>query len=131
MFTAAVWSGNSTRPAPVESHGKETVVGKWLASAVAIALLASSGAHAQSDPVQPVARESHLGSNFTLPTIPKFHSEPLLQDGMIAQKELARDAHVGVGIAPMRGRDIHSVMTEKELVPTHNPGVTFVFRFLG
>lgn len=107
-------------------------MGKWLASAVVIALVASSEAHGQGDHVQAVASpKAHLGSDFILPSIPQFRSEPLLEDGMIAQKELAPNASVGVGLAPMRGRDIHSVMTEKELVPTRNPGVTFVFRFPG
>lgn len=66
-----------------------------------------------------------------LPNVPQFVSQSPLEDGMIAQQELAPNAHVGLGLAPMLGRNIHSVRIEQEPVPTKNPGVTFVLRFPG
>lgn len=66
-----------------------------------------------------------------LSAIPQFNSQSPLRDGMIAQEQVAPNAHVGLGLAPMLGRNIHSVRIEQEPVPTRNPGVTFVLNFSG
>ena len=104
----------------------------WLAAAAAVPLVASSAALAQTALVQPPAPEKpNSASTFKLPPEREFKSESPLQDGMIAEEEVAPDAHLNVGLAPMLGRNIHSLMIERELVPTQNPGVSFVIKFRG
>lgn len=104
----------------------------WLVGAAVVPFIAAFGAHAGTITDQPtLAESSHTQSNFMLPNIPQFNSQTLLQDGMIAQEQLAPNAHVGLGLAPMLGRNIHSVRIEQEPVPTRNPGVTFVLKFPG
>lgn len=104
----------------------------WLAVAAAVPLVSSVAAHAQTDRFQPaLPRRLTPDSRFLLPSIPQFNVQSQLQDGMIAQKELAPNAHIGVGLAPMLGRNIRSVRIEQEPVPTRNPGVTFVIKFPG
>lgn len=105
-------------------------MGTWLAAAVTVSLAASQAWNVEPD----IARSATAGtspatSNFRLRPTPQFKSPSLVQDGMIAQEELAPNAHVGVGLASMLGRNIHSVLIERELVPTRNPGVSFVFKF--
>jgi hypothetical protein len=63
--------------------------------------------------------------------MPQFNSGSPFHDGMIAQDEVAPNVHVGLGLAPMLGRNTHSVRIEQEPVPTRNPGVSFVFKFPG
>lgn len=105
-------------------------MGTWLAAAVIVSLAASQAGNAGSNSAQPVtAGRASVTSNFRLRPTPQFNSPSLVQDGMIAQEELAPNAHVGIGLASMLGRNIHSVLIERELVPTRNPGVTFVFKF--
>lgn len=102
----------------------------WLAAVAALPLVASFAAHAQPGSVQlQASTKLPAKSNFMLPVIPKFNSESALRDGMIAQEELAPNAHVALGLAPMLGRNIRSVRIEQEPVPTRNPGVTFVLKF--
>lgn len=104
----------------------------WLAAAAAAPLVASIAAHSHFRGVQsPAAAKPATTSSFILPAIPQFNSRSPLQDGMIAQQEVAPNLHVGLGLAPMLGRNIHGVMIEQEPVPTRNPGVTFVFKFPG
>ncbi len=104
----------------------------WLAAAAAVPLVTSVAAHAQNNRFQPpVPRKLAPESRFLLPSIREFDGRSQLQDGMIAQKELAPNAHIGVGLAPMLGRNIRSVRIEQEPVPTRNPGVTFVIKFPG
>ena len=104
----------------------------WLAAVAAVPLVASCAAQAQANRFQPaVPRRPPLASRFVLPAIPQFNGQSPLTDGMIAQKEVAPNAHIGVGLAPMLGRNIHSVRIEPEPVPTRNPGVTFVIKFPG
>ena len=104
----------------------------WLAATAAVLLVASIAAQARANGVQPrVAGHSPATSNFRLPAIQQFSSQSLLQDGMIAQKEVAPNAHFGLGLAPMLGRNVNSVRIEQEPVPTRNPGVTFVIKFPG
>lgn len=98
----------------------------WL---VATAVVASFPGHANT--THGHSSKSSAPQDFTLPTIPQFSSQSPLQDGMIAQEEVAPNAHVGLGLAPMLGRNIHSVRIEQEPVPTNNPGVTFVIKFPG
>lgn len=93
----------------------------------AVLLAASLAAHVQANSAQPL--ETPTAPSFRLRAIPQFNSRSLAQDGMIAQEELGPNAHVGLGLAPMLGRNIHSVLLERELVPTRNPGVTFVLKF--
>lgn len=102
----------------------------WLAAIAALPLLPSTAGHAKpgSLQLQPAEKVSNA-PNFLLPTAPQFNSESPLHDGMIAQEEFAPNAHVGVGLAPMLGRNIHSVRIEQEPVATRNPGVTFVLKF--
>lgn len=101
----------------------------WLAAATAVPLLASHPAHGQASAVQATVRSHASASDFTLPSIPQFRSQSPLQDGMIATEDLAPNAHVGIGLAPMLGRNVHSVRIEHEPVSTRNPGVTLVFGF--
>ena len=103
----------------------------WLAAA-AVLLMASAAARARANGGQPrIAGKNPASSNFRLHAIPQFSSQSPLQDGMIAQKEVAPDAHFSLGLAPMLGRNINSVRNEQEPVPTRNPGVTFVIKFPG
>ncbi|HWJ39144.1 MAG TPA: hypothetical protein VNR86_10340 [Sphingomicrobium sp.] len=101
----------------------------WLAAVTAVPLVTSVPAHAQANAVQATVRRHANASDFTLPSIPQFVSQSPLQDGMIATEDVAPNAHVGLGLAPMLGRNIHSVRIEHEPVPTRNPGVTLVFGF--
>ena len=104
----------------------------WLAAAAAASLAASFAAHAQSNRVQsPAAANPDAASNFALPAIPAFDAQSPFQDGIIAEEEVAPNAHLDLGLAHMLGRNMHSVMIEKEQVPTRNPGVTFVVKFRG
>lgn len=114
--------------------GKGSAMRTWIAAAAVVPLVAASAAHASTAStiaVQPSAAEKLPAvSNFMLPSnVPQFESRSPLQDGMIAQEELAPNAHLDLGLAPMLGRNIHSVRIEQEPVPTRNPGVTFVFKF--
>lgn len=102
----------------------------WLAAAAVVPLVAACAAHARSAAVQPSPSEKlSPASNFMLPRVPQFETQSPLHDGMIAQEDLAPNAHVGLGLAPMLGRNIHSVRIEQEPVRTKNPGVTFVLKF--
>lgn len=104
----------------------------WLAAAAAVLLVASAAAHARANFVPPrPAAKNPASANFRLPEIAQFPSQSPLQDGMIAQEEVAPNAHFGLGLAPMLGRNINSVRIEQEPVPTRNPGVTFVIKFPG
>lgn len=104
----------------------------WLAAVAVVPLVASFAAHAQANGAPPPkAEKPRPSSNFMLSAIPQFNSQSPLRDGMIAQEEIAPNAHVGLGLAPMLGRNIHSVRIEQEPVPTRNPGVTFVLNFSG
>jgi hypothetical protein len=104
----------------------------WLAAAAAVPLAVSHvpnfGAHGIH---RPTAADPHAEASFSLPKIPQFSSQSPLQDGMIAEEEVAPNAHIGLGLAPMLGRNIHSVRIEQEPVPTRNPGMTFVVKFPG
>ena len=102
----------------------------WLAALAAVPLAGSCAASAQPYAGRaPAPEKPSTASSFTLPTIPRFTSQSPLQDGMIAEEELAPNAHLQLGLAPMLGRNIHSVRIEQEPVPTRNPGVTFVIKF--
>lgn len=102
----------------------------WLAAAVAVPLVVSFPANAQVNRLEPRSAEKAAAApNYVLPTIPQFRSQSALQDGMIAREDVAPNAHLGVGLAPMLGRNIRSVRIQQEPVPTRNPGVTFVFKF--
>jgi hypothetical protein len=102
----------------------------WLTAAAAVPLLSSYPAYAQVNPAQPLsAQKHHTTPNFRLPAIPAFTSQSPIQNGMIAQENLASNSHVALGLVPMLGRNIHSVRIEQELVPTRNPGVAFVVKF--
>lgn len=101
----------------------------WLAAATAVPLVASPPVHAQANAVQATVRKDASASDFTLPSIPQFISQSPLQDGMIATQDVAPNAHVALGLAPMLGRNVHSVRIERDPVPTRNPGVTLVFGF--
>lgn len=102
----------------------------WLAAAAAVPLLYSSAAYAQPNPAQPFsAQNHHITADLKLPTIPAFTSRSPIQNGMIAQEDLTSNAHVALGLVPMSGRNIHSVMIEQKLAPTQNPGVAFVVKF--
>lgn len=103
----------------------------WLAAAGAVPLVSAFAAPAEADPVQFAIRQSAAPQSFVLPTIPQFTSQSPVEDGMIAQEDVAPNAHVSLGLAPMLGRNIHSVRIEQEPVPTRNPGVTFVLKFPG
>lgn len=103
----------------------------WLAAAGAVPLVSAFAAPAEADPLQAAIRQSAAPSNFALPAIPHFTSQSPLDDGVIAQEDVAPNAHVSLGLAPMLGRNIHSVRIEQEPVPTRNPGVTFVLKFPG
>ena len=104
----------------------------WLAAVAATGVATLFAPQARADSVQPKAPDSYpTSSNFTIPAIPQFNSELRLEDGMIAQKEVAPNAKIGLGLAPMLGRNIHSVRIEQEPVPTSNPGVMFVIKFPG
>lgn len=104
----------------------------WLAAAAAVPLVTSYAAHAQPNRFQPaLPGKPSPDSRFSLPSTPQYNAQSPLQEGMIAQQELAPNAHIGVGLAPMLGRNIHSVRIEQEPVPTRNPGVTFVIKFPG
>lgn len=102
-----------------------------LAAVAAVPLVASLAAPAQASAVQATARRPANVSDFSIPTTPQFTSQSPLQDGMIAQEELSPNAHLGLGLAPMLGRNVHSVRIEHDPVATRNPGVTLVFRFPG
>jgi hypothetical protein len=91
-------------------------------------LVSSFAAHAQVNLHKPSVEPSSV-PNFMLPKASDFTPQSPLQDGMIAQEEVAPNAHFDVGLAPMRSRNIHSVKIENELVPTRNPGVAFVIEF--
>lgn len=102
----------------------------WLTVAVFLPLMATFPAHA--DPAgqrRGPARTGHSTASFLLPKVPQFDARPLLDDGLLAQEEVAPGAHVGLGLVPMSGRKIHSVRIEPEPVPTQNPGVTLIFKF--
>ena len=102
----------------------------WLAAAAAVPLVASFAAHAQPNKVLPTpANTLHAVSNFMLPPEREFNSRSPFQDGMIAEEDVAPNARVELGLAPMLGRNIHSVRLEQEPVPTNNPGVSFVLKF--
>lgn len=101
----------------------------WLAAVVGVPF--AFAAHAQPSELDAVVTIHSTGPNFAIPVIPQFAAQSPLQDGMIAQEELAPNARVGLGLAPMLGRNIHSVRLEPEPVPTRNPGVSFVLRFPG
>ena len=104
----------------------------WLTAAAAVSLAASFAAHAQSKRVQsPATANPDAASNFALPANSAFIPQSRFEDGMIAEEEVAPNAHLDVGLAHMLGRNMHSVMIEKEQVPTRNPGVTFVVNFRG
>lgn len=103
----------------------------WLAPAAAVSLMGACAAHGQSLASVATGAKSADPSAFALPSIPQFDSGSPIHDGMIAQEDLAPNAHVGLGLAPMLGRNIHSVRIEQEPVPTRNPGVTFVLKFPG
>ncbi|HEV2595395.1 MAG TPA: hypothetical protein VGU01_09385 [Sphingomicrobium sp.] len=104
----------------------------WLAAAAAVPLVSLFAAPELANGLRsPVAEIPRTASNFVLPTIPQFNPQSPLRDGMIAQEEVAPNAHVGLGLAPMLGRNIRSVRIEQEPVPTRNPGVTFVINFPG
>jgi hypothetical protein len=103
-----------------------------LAAVAAASLVPSFVAHGRIQGVRsPAVGNSGATSSFKLPSIPQFQAQSPLQDGMIAQEEITPNAHVGLGLAPMLGRNIRSVRIEQELVPTRNPGVTFVVKFPG
>lgn len=104
----------------------------WLVAAAALSLGTSFNLHVHPNGVQQrTTGDPSASSNFMLPPIRQFSSYLPLQDGMIAEEELAPNAHVGLGLAPMLGRNIHSVRIEQEPVPTKNPGVTFTVKFPG
>lgn len=97
----------------------------WRMVAIFALPLASAAADAQV-----LAHDNiHSPTNFSLPKTSNFTASSPFRDGMIAQEEVAPNARIGLGLAPMLGRNIHSVMIENELVPTRNPGVNLVFRF--
>lgn len=100
----------------------------WLAAAAAPALLVPVAADAQANAAPQAAPAT---PNFAIPVIPQFNSQQPAQDGMVAEEDVAPNVHVGLGLAPMLGRNIHSVRIEQDPVPTRNPGVTFVFKFPG
>ena len=101
-----------------------------VAAAAAAPLLAFSPANAQAKTANPTpTTATHPPPNFKLPDVRDFTSQsPVDEDGMVAKKDLAPNAHLGVGLAPMLGRNIHSVMTDHDLVPTNNPGVRLVIK---
>lgn len=102
----------------------------WLAAVAAVPLVASVAAHAQHGGIElSTVTKATSTASYKLPTIPQFTSQSSFEDGMIAREDLAPNAHVGLGLAPMLGRNIHSVRIEQEPVPTRNPGVTFVLKF--
>lgn len=101
-----------------------------LAAAIGAApLMASSAAHAQARLADPVAPTNTHAPSFTLPATRDFSPRSPLDDGMIARKDLAPNARMGVGLAPMLGRNIRSLRIERELVRRNNPGVTLVIKF--
>ena len=106
---------------------------RTLLAAVAVIVIAAAYApHAWADALQSKTPNSYpSSSNFKIPALPQFKSELRLQDGMIAQKEVAPNAKIGLGLAPMLGRNIHSVRIEQEPVESDNPGVMFVLKFPG
>jgi hypothetical protein len=101
----------------------------WLAAAGAVPLVVSFSADA--GPLEPATGQSPTAPSFAIPATPQFKSGSSVDDGMIAQDEVAPNVHVGFGLAPMLGRNIHSVRIEQEPVPTRNPGVSFVLKFPG
>lgn len=101
----------------------------WLAAAVAAAFVGSFAADAQ--PLALATGGPPPALSFAIPSTPQFKSGSPVQDGMIAQDDVAPNVHIGLGLAPMLGRNIHSVRIEQEPVPTRNPGVSFVFKFSG
>jgi hypothetical protein len=102
----------------------------WLAAAAAVPLVTSSAALGQAPLIQPPVLETeHATADFKLPQTRDFTSNSPLKDGTLADEEVAPNAHLNLGLAPMRGRNIHSVREEQELVPTRNPGVSFVIKF--
>ena len=113
-------------------RGKGRAMQMWLAAAGAVLLMASFAAPARANgaPLR-IAGKEPSSSSFRLRAIPQFHPQSPLQDGMIAQEQVAPNAHFGLGLAPMLGRNINSVRIEQEPVPTRNPGVTFVIKFPG
>lgn len=100
----------------------------WLAAAAAPSLLVPVAADAQANAA---AQAAPATPNFAIPALPQFNSQQPAQDGMVAEEDVAPNVHVGLGLAPMLGRNIHSVRIEQDPVPTRNPGVTFVFKFPG
>ena len=100
-----------------------------LAAAGAVPLVVSLPADAQALPL--ATGESPPAHSFAIPSMPQFRSGSPVEDGMIAQDDVAPNVHVGLGLAPMLGRNIHSVRIEQEPVPTRNPGVSFVLKFPG
>lgn len=101
----------------------------WLAAAGAVPLVVSFSADARGLELDTAA--SSPAPSFAISAMPQFSSGSPVHDGMIAQDELAPNVHFGVGLAPMLGRNTHSVRIEQEPVPTRNPGVSFVFKFPG
>lgn len=99
----------------------------WL-TAAAVPLLASSVANAQADPVRGASlHKNHTSPDVKLPTIPEFRSPSAIQDGMIAQEELASNARFGIGLVPMLGH-ARSARLGQELTATRKPGVVFVIK---
>lgn len=101
----------------------------WLAAASAVPLVVSFAADART--LSLATGERPPTPSFAIPSMPQFKSQSPVQDGMIAEDEVAPNVHVGLGLAPMLGRNVHSVRIEQEPVPTRNPGVSFVFKFPG
>ena len=103
-----------------------------LTIASALPLMASLAVNVHGSSLHlPTSVQHSAGTHFALPVIPQFNPQSPLQDGLIAREEVAPNAQFGLGLAPMLGRNIHSVRIEQELVPTRNPGVTFVLKFPG
>lgn len=122
----------SIRVEQLEKLGRDARMRTWLAAIAALPLVALFTANARANGTQlHAARNSPGVTRFTFPTVTQFSAQSPLQDGMIAEEQLAPNAHIGLGLAPMLGRNIHSVRIEQELVPTRNPGVTFVIKFPG
>lgn len=102
----------------------------WLAAAAAVPLLVPAAAVAQADFAQPLSSpKSHTAPNFTLPAIPEFTSQSPLQDGMLAEDDLASNAHLGLGLVRMSSRKKRGLRLEQEPVITRNPGVSLVIQF--
>jgi hypothetical protein len=107
-------------------------MGKWLAVAAVLPLMAAPAAHAQmkglaATEVASVSRAHAIDLRIAEQ---KGYDRPLpLMNGMIAQQDVAPNTFIGIGLADMYGRKKGGLRINEAPPRSRKPAVTFVVKF--